>query len=147
MNSRRRDRARVAGSSPGFALIDVLLALSLLSVGIVALLGALQNSVRVVRDAEAFTRAEILAEALFAGWRVDVPEIGGLNGRSSDGGITWRLAVKEWSPDWDQTDRGASDVGRFRRGLRLAILTLQWSEGTRSRELTRQELLRVDGGA
>jgi type II secretory pathway component PulJ len=130
--------------SSGFALLEVLLALSLLSIGIVSVLGSLQNSVRVVRDAGQLARAQALADELLAGWRVEPPQTGSLSGRSDDGAIRWRLELDGWSPPWEELRADPIAQERFRGGLRMAQLTLRWTDALRERTLRREEILAVD---
>lgn len=131
--------ARAPRRSPdGFALVEVLLALSLLSAGIVVVLGALHNSTRIAHDLDGQARAQMLAEELLAGWRLEPPKPGRSSGRSPDGEIAWELEVRRWNPEGS-----GAPAFRFDGGLRLARLTLHWEESRRVRRLQREELVYV----
>ena len=125
-------------------MIEVLLALSILSVGIVSVLGSLQNLMGLVQDTEAFAEAQLLCERLMSGWRLEAPETGSLRGRSRDGRFDWELRTDAWSPEWPELEADPIADERFKKGLRMARLTVQWKDGLRRRSLIREELLPVD---
>ena len=137
-------RATVGPRDAGFTLIEVLFALALLSIGIVAVLGSLQNSSRVARGLDGLARAQYLAEEKLAGWRLEPPAVGQKRGRSEDGSIDWDLRVEAWAPDWNDREAALDDRARFEGGVRLVTLTLRWDEDRRERTLHREELLYVE---
>lgn len=122
----------------GFALVEVLLALTLLSVGIVTVLASLQNSTRTAQDLHGQARAQMLAEELLAGWRIDPPAPG--TKRGSADAITWEADVERWIPDPEHTALGPDLEPR----LRLVTLTVSWEDSDRDRRLRRTELLYVE---
>jgi prepilin-type N-terminal cleavage/methylation domain-containing protein len=91
-----RDSAIRASGTSGFTLIEVLVALSVLSIGIVPLFVALRGSVNQVSAAERQHRATLLLQTLLETAAVNAPPVGTLEGRSPEGLYEWRVTTRVW---------------------------------------------------
>jgi general secretion pathway protein I len=132
----RRDawtlRARTAKASrareDGFTLVEVIVALAVLSVGLGASLGLVSDGLSRTANAARLTEAGALTQTLLARVGVDVP-FEERSGEFGDG-YRWELKVV---PYGDAKEQEAWPVGAYIVTVRVA-----WAEGTRPRayELT-----------
>lgn len=87
----------------GFTLLEVMVALSILSLGIVTVLqlfsGSLQLGVKASRHTQAAIYAQNVMDRIFAQTRLENGEDGG----EFPGGYSWRARVEELRPDEDQS--------------------------------------------
>ncbi len=93
--SERDSVVRATGAS-GFTLIEVLVALSVLSIGIVPLFVALRGPVNQLSAAEHQHRATLLLQTLLETSALAPPQACTLEGRSPEGTYEWRLTTRVW---------------------------------------------------
>jgi general secretion pathway protein I len=86
------------GDEAGFTLLEVLVALAILSVSLATLLGIFSMNLDRARQSEAEMGARTLAQSLIAQTDVVIdPKLGSRSGRA-DGGFSWRVDLKPFAP-------------------------------------------------
>jgi general secretion pathway protein I len=114
-----------ASSSDGFTLIEVLVALTILSISLVVLLAIFSQNLLRARENEDRMAARVLAQSLLAGTASSAP-VDDTSGRTAPG-MSWRLHVAPYGQQDDQT-------GHLHAATISAIVT--WQEGSAQRSLT-----------
>lgn len=110
-------RSRAVTSEDGFTLLEVIVALAILSLSMVVVLQVLSQSAARTRDAEMLTRARILAQSLLEEVGSVIPvNVGVLDGEGA-GGLRWRVLQKRYS------------VSRKATGVQLIEVTSEVSWG------------------
>lgn len=142
--ARRRER----GGPDGFILLEVLVAMSLLTVGIVAVLLSIRNSLEVSdRSADLF-RATLLLDEVLGEVRAGSPPEE-VPTAPPGSGLRCDLAVVPWEdPDllslpFEPEPGSSPDAGIG--GLRLVRATVTWGQRGRERSIEVVELVRARG--
>src|SRR5262245_31132592 len=91
---------RPAGSSRGFTLIEVLVAMVVMGAAATALFGLLSSSLFNLRKLEDVHRYQLAAEDVMNRLQFvsTFPAEGKLNGRTADLDATWNVTVTPWFP-------------------------------------------------
>jgi type II secretory pathway pseudopilin PulG len=127
-----------AGASPGeggFVLLEFLVAFSVLTVILAAILTALSVAIRSDHQAAFLTRATMLARAKLAAAGVDYPLRPGTAGAELDNGYVWLADVR--------TFRSIPAAGRRIQGLSVEV-TVSDPRGRRSVSLSSIEIVAGD---
>lgn len=124
LDKRRRAIAH-ASSEAGFTLVEVIVALAMLSIGLGVVLGVISSSLRQAAKAERMAEAGSLAQSLMAEVGVDIQ----IKPEARDGqfphGYRWRLKMQ---PYGDAREREEWPVGVY------AISTeVEWDDGAQPR--------------
>ena len=121
----RRLVSHVRRHQAGFTLVEVIIALALLSIGLTVLLGLISSSLRQAADAERMAEAGSLAQSLMAEVGVDLP----ISLQERDGqfpnGYRWHLKMY---PYGDAREREEWPVGIY-----MISTEVEWQEGERRR--------------
>ena len=129
---RRKLRGRIseAGREAGFTLVEVIVALAMLSVGLGVLLGLISSSLRQTANAESMAEASSLAQSLMDEGGIDMPVKPGERDGQFPNGLHWHLKML---PFGDDSEREEWPVGLYKVSTEVV-----WGEGTarRSFELT-----------
>jgi prepilin-type N-terminal cleavage/methylation domain-containing protein len=124
-----------------FTLVEVLLALSIVVIGLVPLLHLLVKSISIMDSAQCLSQATLigsakLAEAVSTG----CTEIGTDNGHVENEGndlvFEWKVSVA------DEPSRELEEMNLS--GLRRVNVTVMWNEGTRQRQITLSTYVTLD---
>jgi type II secretory pathway pseudopilin PulG len=134
-------RVKVRGSRPlgdrGFILLEFLVAFSVLTVFLAAILTGLSVAIRSDHQAAFLTRATMLARAKLAAAGVDYPLRPGTTGAELDNGYVWRADVR--------TFRSIAAAGRRIQGLSVEVTVSDpRSSGRRSVSLSSIEIVAGD---
>jgi general secretion pathway protein I len=113
-------------SSPGFTLIEVLVALCIMLIALVPLIQLHVASIRSIEVSSRMAAATVLANTLLAEILMkDVPEVGESSGRVEDAGtgraFQWRSVVAD--ADWAELQ------GADLAGLRRVHVEVVWQDG------------------
>jgi type II secretory pathway pseudopilin PulG len=129
-----------AGASPGeggFVLLEFLVAFSVLTVILAAILTALSVAIRSDHQAAFLTRATMLARAKLAAAGVDYPLRPGTAGAELDNGYVWRADVR--------TFRSVAAAGRRIQALSVEVTVSDpRASGRRSVSLSSIEIVTGD---
>lgn len=121
-----RRRVKTQGSLPdGFTLIEILVALAILSISLTVLLAAFSQVLNRARDNEFRAQARVLAQSLLAGTAAEPPERD-LSGRAANG-LTWQIHSEPYLRR-DAVGHGPDAV--------VVSATVMWRDGDRPRSLT-----------
>jgi general secretion pathway protein I len=134
-----RSGRRTAGGQAGFTLIEVLVALSILSISLGVLLAVFLQGLDRARESRDEASARALAESLLAQARAsDNPAIGGSAGKTNN--LLWRLRIIPYG--------SAQDQAAWQEGAGQIIATVSWrgAAGMRSISLSTLRLLPKAGG-
>lgn len=112
-------------SSDGFTLIEILVALAILSISLTVLLAIFSQVLNRTRDNEFRAQARVLAQSLLAGTAAE-PPARNLSGRAANG-LTWRIHSEPYLHR-DAVGRGPNAV--------VVSATVIWRDGDRPRSLT-----------
>ena len=121
----------------GFTLIEVLVALAILSVSLATLLGIFMEGLERTRQNQDEMAARILAQSLLAQADAVVrPQLGAMTGRTN-AGLQWRLDL-----------RGVGQAGPT-SGVAMALVTasVYWRGSSGERSLTYSTLRAIPGDA
>jgi general secretion pathway protein I len=94
---------RTLDSSAGFTLLEVMVALSVLAIGIVTVLELFAGSLRLGSKASRHTQATIYAQNVMDRLFAQSTLTDGEEGGEMPGGYYWRARVQEIQPDEDRT--------------------------------------------
>ena len=112
----------------GFTLIEVLVALTILSISLVVLLHIFSDSLHRSRESQTEMAADALAQSLLADAGKGIPlSIGDTNGRAPDG-FSWRLHVEPYGSDDDQKS--------WPMGALTVSASVGWRDGDRNKWIT-----------
>jgi general secretion pathway protein I len=121
----RRRRANRAGPEAGFTLVEVIVALAILSIGLSILLGLISSSLLRTAKAERMAEASSLAQSLMAEVGTDLP----VKSEERDGqfpnGYRWHLKM---DPYGDASERAEWPVGLY-----TISAEVQWEDGAQRR--------------
>jgi general secretion pathway protein I len=135
----RRSPTGESSREDGFTLIEVLVALAILSVSLATLLGIFTEGLERTRQNQEEMAARILAQSLIAQTdAVTRPQLGTRTGRT-DGGMQWRVDLRSYG----QTQSGPTS------GVPMASVTASvfWRGSGGVRSLTFSTLRAVPGDA
>lgn len=137
--NRRRGRRVGANASAGFALIEVLVTMTVVSVGIVAVLSAALSTLALQKDAALRLRAGLILQDRL-GEVTHAPYAGqAMRGTSTDGCFTWTVTAAPWVQptlsDTDQLDAPAR--------LYEVIVEVRWATPRGGRNLLAHQLVAV----
>lgn len=132
----RQSRRRYAGRpSGGFTLIEIVLAFSILAIGMTLAMQAATHSVRQARQAAEQTEAALLAQNLLdAIGRDERLEEGESEGEFDDSPYRWRLTVNKYEPVEDAGLPAAPVAMPTEVELLEIELVIEWDAGDRRRE-------------
>jgi type II secretion system protein I len=114
-------RKRVGGQ-PGFTLLEVLIALAILSTTLIMAYRVMSEAIAAADRSERWTTAAYMAETLLRESTSTFPEVGETDGKfpGIDNAYTWKRAVKQaLHPDAREVD-----------------VTVTWSEGEREERVS-----------
>ena len=125
---RSRDKSR----RWGFTLIEVLVALAVVAIALVALLGLHLSSVHTQVRGEKMVRASLLAEEKIAEATLEgYPELGGSGGENEQDGM-----VFEWERQVRKMTVSLGAEQKIER-LREIAVAVAWQEGRRRKQINR----------
>jgi general secretion pathway protein I len=114
-----------AGCEAGFTLVEVIVALAILSIGLSVLLGLISGSLRQTAEAERMAEAGSLAQSLLAEVGTDLP----IKLEERDGqfpnGYQWHLRMHQYG---DAREREEWPIGLY-----VISTEVEWAEGTQRR--------------
>jgi general secretion pathway protein I len=114
-----------AGDDAGFTLVEVIVALAMLSLGLSVLLGLISSSLRQSASAERMAEAGSLAQSLMAEVGTDLPiKLEEREGQFPNG-YRWHLKMK---PYGDASEREEWPVGVY-----TISMEVEWEDGTQRR--------------
>jgi general secretion pathway protein I len=117
--------ASAQGRQAGFTLVEVIVAIAILSVALSVLLGTIGNAIRQTGQAGRMAEAGSLAQSLLARLGPEVP----IGARQEAGqfanGIRWRLSSQEFG---EADDRQQWPMGAYRVSVEVL-----WEDGVRER--------------
>ncbi len=117
------DAGRVRRLGDGFTLLEVLVAFAVLAVSLGALFQIFSTGTRASRTAEAYTYATLLAESKLASVGIEMPLHTGEQAGEFDNGFAWRVAVRPYWLDGQETD------GTFSVPAYEVDVTVSWDGG------------------
>lgn len=101
-NRPKGDRPRAGSGAAGFTLLEVMIALVVLSLGLTASFKLQAQDLSVVDRADKITRACLAAENITARWQAfGRPALGRDKGREGDGGLNYTVETSA-DPDWPE---------------------------------------------
>lgn len=136
----------------GFTLIEVLVALSILTVGVVAVFAALSGSMSEISESAGRHRASLLLREILDSSAATVRQAGKAEGHSADGLYRWRIETAVWRCDAGSGLLGTSNP-RLQEGtdartafdpctnLLQVTANVQWQEHGRDRSIKAVELV------
>ncbi|MEE8515756.1 MAG: type II secretion system protein [Alphaproteobacteria bacterium] len=120
---------RRSGFAPGFTLLEVLVAFTVLAVSLGVLFEIFATGLGAARTSENLVRATQLAQSKLATVGVETPlAVGEQSGRFDDD-FAWRVAVRPFADDSTEPERV-----RTTRAFEVAV-TVSWDKGGRSLRL------------
>lgn len=117
----------------GFTLIEVLVALAILSLSIGALLKVASTGIDRVRESENEQQASALAQSLLARAGNDIPLADGDVSGTDSGGLRWSVHVAPFG--------GAADHAAWSSDAKSVTVTVIWGEAGRHLSLSGLRLL------
>jgi general secretion pathway protein I len=129
-----RDPISEARREAGFTLVEVIVALAMLSIGLGVLLSAISNSLQRTTTAEQTSMASSLAQSLLEDVGVNVAVTPGEREGLEAGDLHWRLTIV---PYGDDRQREKSPIGLYR-----VVTEIDWQQGP-ERRWYRLETLRL----
>jgi general secretion pathway protein I len=111
----------------GFTLLEIIVALAIVTLSFSALLSVISRGVGQTTQAETLATAGSLAQSLLAQLGTEVPIQPGQSGGELAGGFHWRLRVE---PLGDATQPQNSSVGAYR-----VSADVFWGEGVQARSV------------
>lgn len=118
---------RPVSGQQGFSLLEVLVAFSILTLVLGALLQVFSGGMRNAALSEEYSRATILAESMLSRAGRDIPLEPGEHGDETDAGYRWSLRVAPYS---EKGLLSGSDLALYRIDV-----TVSWQSGTKEREV------------
>lgn len=129
----------------GFALIEVLVSLTLLAVGIVGVLTAVLSALDLQKDTAMRYRAGLILQDKLAEIQL-VPYHGeAIRGLSADGQFAWTVLAAPWQgmPESAERNRRDRDSDEAAIDLYEVHVEVSWSAGAATRRLSATELVCV----
>jgi general secretion pathway protein I len=120
--SRLRGQTR---GDEGFTLVEVIVAIALLSIGLSVCLGMITSGVRQIAQAEKMAEAGSLVQSLLAEVGATVPIQQGESAGQFPGGFNWQLKMSRYG---DAREREAWPVGAYVISAEVA-----WDDGAQKR--------------
>lgn len=120
VRKRRFSRSR-RHAVAGFTLVEVIVAIAILSLTLTVLLGVMANSIRQTSLAEKMAEAGSLAESLMARLGTERPIREGLDAGQFANGFRWRLSLQRFG---DTADRQQWPVAAYK-----ASVEIRWEDG------------------
>jgi general secretion pathway protein I len=118
---------RPAGHDEGFTLIEVIVALAILSIGLSVLLGLISGGLLQTASAERIAEAGSLAQSLMAEVGADLPIKPGEREGQFSSGYRWRLKMLQYGDAKEQEE--------WPVGLYVISTEINWEDGARQRSL------------
>ena len=112
----------VARHDAGFTLVEVIVALAMLSVGLSVLLGQISSGLLRTANAERMAEAGSLAQSLLAEIGTDLPIKAEERYGQFPNGYRWRLKMRQYG--------GAKERAEWPVGLYVISTEVEWDEGT-----------------
>lgn len=117
----------------GFTLLEVVMAFSILAIGLTMAMGVATNSMRQARQAADHTVAALHAQTLLDNAGLDERlEPGDSSGEFEDG-YTWQLSVQPYEPQADVVPEGLDGLSMPVELLELELV-VAWERGEQRRE-------------
>jgi general secretion pathway protein I len=124
---RNRTQANTKRRSRGFTLVEVIVAMAILSLTLAVLLNVITNAIRQSGDGEKLAQAGALAQSLLAKLGTELPIRETRDSGQSPNGLRWRLSLQRFG---DVADQRQWPVGAYRVSVEI-----HWGEGGRERLL------------
>jgi general secretion pathway protein I len=112
---------RHVSEEAGFTLIEVIVAIAILSTGLGILLSTMSHSLQQVAQAEKMAEAGSLAQSLIAGVGTELPFREGESGGQFPNGYRWHLAMHQYG---DPKERDVWPVGAYTISAEIT-----WADG------------------
>lgn len=122
---RCKQTAAQAGDESGFTLVEVIVALAMLSIGLSVLLGVISGSLRQTSDAARMAEASALAQSLLAEVGTELPIKAEERAGEFPNGYRWRLKME---PCGDATEREEWPVGAYK-----VLAEIEWEDSAQRR--------------
>jgi general secretion pathway protein I len=116
----------------GFTLIEVIVALAMLSIGLSVLLGLISNGLRQAKAAEKAAEASTLAQSLLAEVGTDRPVKQGAFEETMPNGFRWHLRIQPYG--------AAAEQEGLPVGLYLVSTEVEWQDGAEQRSFALKTL-------
>jgi general secretion pathway protein I len=121
----RRRPTKPASRDAGFTLVEVIVALAILSAGLSVLLGQISSGLLRTANAERMAEAGSLAQSLLAEVGTDLPIKAEERYGQFPNGYRWRLKMQHYG--------GAKEREEWPVGLYVISTEVEWDEGTQQR--------------
>jgi general secretion pathway protein I len=116
----------------GFTLVEVIVALAMLSIGLSVLLGLISNSLRQTKATEKAAEASSLAQSLLAEVGTIRPVKQGAFDETMPNGLRWHLRIQPYG--------AAAEQEELHVGLYLVLTDVEWEDGAERRSFTLKTL-------
>jgi general secretion pathway protein I len=113
--------SRCESEEAGFTLVEVIVAIAILSIGLTVLMSMMSHSLRQVAQAEKIAEAGSLAQSLIAGVGTELPIREGESGGQFPNGYHWHLAMHQYG---DANEREVWPVGAYTISAKIT-----WNDG------------------
>lgn len=133
---KRDDPRREEGGDDGFTLIEVLVALTILSLSLTMLLGTLSQSLSRNRESERGAAARVLAQSLLTKAETGAPPKQSHADGETDGGLAWSIDMTPYPQhDDDKASVHAANIS----------VTVTWEDGQHALTLSTLRLVPKEG--
>jgi len=116
----------------GFTLVEVIVALAMLSIGLSVLLGLISNGLRQAKSTERAAEASSLAQSLLAGVGTDRPVKPGAFEEAMPNGFRWQLRIEPYG--------AAAEQEGLPVGLYVVSTDVEWQDGREQRSFALRTL-------
>lgn len=123
----------------GFALIEVLVALAVLGIGLVAVLASILSTLALQRDSAHRVRAGLVLQETLAGLAAEPFDGQERQGVSADGAYSWRIQGRPWTV----SETGAASLPDSLRSQVFDVeVQVSWMSRRGERSIGAQQLVR-----